>query len=96
MSALRRCGDHVTLTSLHLFHRLRQVGAVEPGGVGQLSPREVEVLRLVAAGKTNRETATALTLSEHTVARHLANASNRLGIPSRAALSAHAVRAGLA
>lgn len=65
-------------------------------GVGSAgSRRKVEVLRLVAAGKTNRETAAALAVSEHTVARHLANASNKLGISSRAALSAHAVRAGL-
>ena len=68
---------------------------VAPGG-GRLSPREVEVLRLVAAGKTNREAAAALMVSEHTVARHLANASNKLGLSSRAALSAYAVRSGLA
>jgi non-specific serine/threonine protein kinase len=61
-----------------------------------LSQRESEVLRLVAAGHTNRQIAAALILSDKTVSRHLDNIFSKLGISSRAAASAFAVRAGLA
>ena len=55
-----------------------------------LSERELEVLRLVASGKSNREIASELVLSEHTVARHLQNIYRKLGLPSRAAATAFA------
>ena len=55
-----------------------------------LSRRELEVLRLVAAGKTNREIAASLVISEHTVARHLQNIFAKLGVSSRAAATAFA------
>lgn len=57
-----------------------------------LSPRELEVLRMVTAGRTNREIAGALTLSEHTVRRHLQNIFAKLEVPSRAAATAYAFR----
>jgi DNA-binding CsgD family transcriptional regulator len=55
-----------------------------------LTERECEVLRHVATGKTNREIATALTISEHTVGRHLQNIFLKLGLSSRAAATAYA------
>jgi DNA-binding CsgD family transcriptional regulator len=55
-----------------------------------LSPRELEVLRLVAAGKTNREIAATLVVSEHTVARHMQNIFTKLGVSSRTAATAFA------
>jgi ATP/maltotriose-dependent transcriptional regulator MalT len=55
-----------------------------------LSGREVEVLRLVARGKSNREIAAELVISEHTVARHLQNIYTKLRLPSRAAATAFA------
>jgi ATP/maltotriose-dependent transcriptional regulator MalT len=58
-----------------------------PGG---LTEREAEVLRLVAAGRTNREIAAELFLSEKTVARHLSNIFSKVGVPSRAAATAYA------
>lgn len=57
---------------------------------GGLTAREVEVLRLVAAGKTNRTIAGDLFLSEKTVARHVANIFNKLGVSTRAAATAYA------
>jgi ATP/maltotriose-dependent transcriptional regulator MalT len=57
---------------------------------GGLSRREVEVLRLVASGKSNREIATELVISEHTVARHVQNIFAKLGLSSRAAATAFA------
>ena len=55
-----------------------------------LSDRELEVLRLVAAGKANREIASMLVISEHTVARHLQNVYAKLGLSSRTAATAYA------
>jgi pimeloyl-ACP methyl ester carboxylesterase/DNA-binding CsgD family transcriptional regulator len=67
--------------------------AVANGG-SPLSRRETEVLRLVAAGLSNREIASSLVLSEHTVHRHVANVLRKLAQSSRAAAAAHATRAG--
>jgi DNA-binding CsgD family transcriptional regulator len=61
----------------------------EPDTYG-LTPRELEVLRLVAAGNSNRQIAEALVLSEHTVARHLQNIRVKLRVPSRTAATAFA------
>lgn len=55
-----------------------------------LSKRELEVLRLITAGKTNRLIAADLVLSEKTVARHVSNILAKLGLPSRAAATAYA------
>jgi DNA-binding CsgD family transcriptional regulator len=55
-----------------------------------LSARELEVLRLVASGKSNREIASTLVISEHTVARHLQNIYAKLGLSSRTAATAFA------
>ena len=55
-----------------------------------LSARELEVLRLVASGKSNREIASTLVISEHTVARHVQNIFAKLGLSSRAAATAFA------
>ena len=55
-----------------------------------LTAREQEVLGLVAGGKSNREIAAELVLSEHTVARHLQNIFAKLGVSSRTAASAFA------
>ena len=57
-----------------------------------LTARELEVLRLVAAGKSNREIAAALVISDHTVRRHLQNVFAKLGVSSRAAATAFAVQ----
>ena len=55
-----------------------------------LTPRELEVLRLVATGKSNREIASELVLSEHTVARHVQNIFGKLRVSSRTAAGAFA------
>jgi predicted ATPase/DNA-binding CsgD family transcriptional regulator len=61
-----------------------------------LSEREVEVLRLIVAGKSNRQIADELILSERTVANHLAHIFNKTGTDNRAAAAAFAIRHGLA
>jgi DNA-binding CsgD family transcriptional regulator len=60
-----------------------------------LTAREREVLALVATGKTNREIAVELLISDHTVRRHLQNIFVKLGVPSRAAATAFALRHAL-
>ena len=62
----------------------------------QLSPRELEVVRLVVAGGTNREIAATLSRSPHTVAKQLHAAMRKLGVTSRTALAVSAVEAGTA
>jgi DNA-binding CsgD family transcriptional regulator len=70
----------------------RLLGTERPGG---LTDREVEVLRLVAQGNSNPEIATALVLSEKTVARHLSNIFTKLDVGSRTAAAAFAFENGL-
>jgi DNA-binding NarL/FixJ family response regulator len=60
-----------------------------------LSPRELEVLRMLAAGKSNRTIATELVISEHTVARHVQNIFGKLRVSSRTAATAFAFEHGL-
>ncbi|HEX5469027.1 MAG TPA: response regulator transcription factor [Gaiellaceae bacterium] len=61
----------------------------------ELSPRELQVLRLVASGETNRAIAAALVLSERTVDRHVSNIYAKLRVSSRAAATAYAYEHGL-
>jgi DNA-binding CsgD family transcriptional regulator len=70
---------------------------VGPAGLPRgLTARQAEVLRLVAAGKSNREIATELVISEHTVARHLQNMFVKLDVSSRSAATAFAFEHNLA
>ena len=60
------------------------------GPAGSLSERETQVLRSLAAGKTNRDIAEALFISEKTVARHVSNIFDKLGVSNRSAATAWA------
>jgi DNA-binding CsgD family transcriptional regulator len=82
-----------------VFERLGAVAdlaALETGRSGGLSQRELEVLRLLATGATNRAVAEQLFLSERTVARHVSNIFAKLGVNSRAGATAYAYENGLA
>jgi DNA-binding NarL/FixJ family response regulator len=84
--------DHLGATpDLERVRRLSSHGSP----AGPLSGREVEVLRLVATGMTNRAIASELFLSEKTVARHLSNIFAKLDVTSRAAATAYAFQQGL-
>ncbi len=68
------------------------------GGHGGLSPREIEVLGLIAAGQTNQQIARALVLSPRTVERHIGSIYQKLGVQgpiARAAATAYALRHGI-
>jgi DNA-binding CsgD family transcriptional regulator len=94
-AAARECA-----AARRVFERLRaapdlralDAGNAPPGG---LTPREVEVLRLVATGQSNREVAANLVISEKTAARHVANIYAKLGLSSRSAATAFAHRHAL-
>jgi len=78
---------------------LAGIGALTSGrpdaGRTGLTAREVEVLRALATGRTNRAIAVDLVLSEKTVARHVSNIFAKLGLSSRAAATAYAYEHGL-
>jgi DNA-binding NarL/FixJ family response regulator len=86
LGAARRAFAELGTTPLER-EAARLVSPATPGG---LTEREVEVLRLVAAGKTNPEIAALLVLSEKTVARHLSNIFTKIDVTSRTAAAAFA------
>jgi DNA-binding NarL/FixJ family response regulator len=63
--------------------------------VGSLSEREMQVIRLLAAGKTNRAIADELFISEKTVARHVSNIFDKLGVSNRTGATAWAFQHNL-
>ncbi|MFI6003260.1 LuxR C-terminal-related transcriptional regulator [Streptomyces sp. NPDC051366] len=76
--------------------RAQELALKAPSGPASLlTPREREVLRHVAVGKTNRAVANDLFLSEKTVARHISNIFTKLGVSSRSAATAYAHQHGL-
>ncbi len=106
--ACRQLGDHdgaaiETDAAREVFERLGAAadldalsgGSAQGSLPGGLSAREVEVLRLVAAGMTNRAIADALTISERTVDRHVSNIFTKLDVSTRAAATAFAYEHGL-
>jgi DNA-binding CsgD family transcriptional regulator len=108
--ACRELGDHATAEmefdaarwafqqlsaapDLKRLESLTRQAAPQPSG--GLTARELEVLRLVAAGHTNRVVGEKLSISEKTVARHVANIFTKLDLTSRAAATAYAYQHGL-
>jgi DNA-binding CsgD family transcriptional regulator len=89
-AALELDSARVILGRLGAAPDLVRIERPGPPDAHGLSPRELEVLRLVAGGKSNREIATELVISEHTVARHVQNIYAKLSLSSRAAATAFA------
>jgi DNA-binding NarL/FixJ family response regulator len=67
----------------------------EPHEGDVLSPRETQVVKLIAEGHTSREIAAKLVISEHTVERHRERILDKLGLRDRVALTRYAIRRGL-
>ena len=97
-AALEHRAAERAFTELGAAVDLERLSAPRPGtsrAVGRLSPRESEVLALVAAGKSNKAIALELVISEKTVARHVSNILAKLGLASRTEAAAYAFRHGL-
>lgn len=96
-AALELDAAHMTFEHLGAVPDARRADELRdrPTPPDGLSPRELEILRLVATGKTNRQIAADLYISDKTVARHLANIYTKLGLSSRAAATAYAFERGL-
>ena len=107
--ACRSCGDEDAASrslasAAAIFERLG--AALDSGHIRDLTlssslpagltPREAEVLSLVASGRTNKEIAASLILSERTIARHLSNIFTKVGVSSRTAAAAFAYENDLA
>jgi len=89
-----RLADEAARELRRLGVRVARPGAAVPGGP-PLSDRERQIAELVSAGRTNREIAAQLHLSEKTVANHLTRVFTKLSISSRAALAAAVIREGV-
>ena len=105
--ACRECGDEEGATrslaaAAAIFDRLGVTVDATPGPEttpslpAGLTAREADVLRLVASGRTNKEIAAALHLSERTVARHVSNIFIKVGVTTRTAAAAFAYENGVA
>ena len=92
LAAAQAIFDHLGASlDTRFIDDLRRPPALPDG----LTNREAEVLRLVASGRSNKDIATALSLSERTVARHLSNIFTKTGVTSRSAATAYAFEHGL-
>lgn len=92
---LEREAAEWTFRELGATHDLARVQHASPTSPAGLTSREVEVLELVAAGRSNREVAAELVISERTVARHVSNILAKMDAPSRTAAAAYAREHGL-
>jgi ATP/maltotriose-dependent transcriptional regulator MalT len=95
-AALELAAARGAFTALHAAPAIAEVDSLVERAVSRsshgLTKRELEVLRLVAAGQTNKAIAAELVLSERTIERHLSNIFAKLGVSSRAAATAFAYR----
>jgi DNA-binding NarL/FixJ family response regulator len=94
--ALRAAASgRVYLTQAALARLMRDVGATgDPAEA--LTPREVEVLRLIAQGRSNREISGELSVTDHTVKTHISHIYDKLGVRSRTQAALYAIDSGLA
>jgi LuxR family maltose regulon positive regulatory protein len=93
--ALRQLGAALAVERGEALVRALAPQPQSSGGTEILTRRQLDILRLVSQGLSNSEIARQLSLSEHTVKRHVANLLLRLGLSSRAAAAATAAKLGL-
>lgn len=91
----RRLYSHQVLQRLAASHRGGSASARRSSGVGGLTPRELEVLHHLVAGRSVRHTATMLNLASHTVDNHKARLMKKLGVHTTVELTRYAIREGI-
>jgi DNA-binding NarL/FixJ family response regulator len=100
LPASRRAGTRLVTNRLSVLAQRMGVAQVQTGGPATplvaLTPRELEVLRLVAAGRSNKEIGTELFISTKTASVHVSNILAKLGVSGRGEAAALAHRHGLA
>jgi len=69
--------------------------STDPANDRGLSPREFEVLQLLVEGRSNRDIAETMSISEHTVENHVLHILTKIGVESRTAAATYAIRQGL-
>lgn len=93
LAALEELGnEHAAAAVRELLGESGAAGVPQRGSLARLTAREIDVLRLVAQGLSNQQIAKRLVVSEFTIKRHVTNLLTKLGLPTRAAAAAHAVR----
>jgi two-component system, NarL family, nitrate/nitrite response regulator NarL len=80
---------------LHEFRNMQNGATPPPENPDELTPREIEVLEIVARGATNKEIAAALSITENTVKIHLRNILEKLHLQNRTQATAYAIQRGL-
>lgn len=88
----RLCPDAVTAVLTCAGHPTRGVAAARPAG---LTPREIEVLRLIAAGQTAKQAARQLRISPKTADHHIQNLYSKIGVSTRAGAAVYALERGM-
>jgi DNA-binding NarL/FixJ family response regulator len=82
-------------TMLRRPRHLRPVNQTQEASLASLSDREIEVVRLVAEGLSNKEISSRLTLSDKTVKNHISHILAKLNLTARTQVAVHAIRAGI-
>ncbi len=99
LRAIRAVGHGESLLGPSIAEKVMRQFSALPGKqtplVDDLTPRETEILELVAAGRSNKEIAEALTLSEKTVKNHINNIFSKLHVCDRSHAMLYAIRQGL-
>jgi DNA-binding NarL/FixJ family response regulator len=99
LAAIRIVAEGGSIFAPHATRRVIEAFAsrrrAEPYGLTELTPRELEVLRLIARGRSNREIAADLRVSEHTAKTHVAHILDKLGLRDRVQVVVLAYEAGI-
>jgi DNA-binding NarL/FixJ family response regulator len=81
--------------ALKVMHQFDRVNKAQEGLYGELTPREIEVLKHIAAGQSNKEIAQELSISEKTVKNHINNILSKLHLYDRTQATLYAIRSGI-